>query len=335
LLATKAMDLRRFGLKKQKMSPVLQRFNVHVERLPAAATCGQHDVLPDEVGLDPSGNGERWSVAQLIQFGHESAVAAGIAHPSQRTCSERGLLTAARNNPIDVAQFSPAEALRHLRLILFDFGPNTAAARNPATIDRITERLLEAIWRHLNDTTENFDGWLFRDFDNVIHQVAQRVAGEGPIPREAVRQVRIELAFRAYQYAGQCVDRTMLDFLAALPQTLTRNERAAFEMFHLGRWWLGGLRLLLLHQHIGHVRQAIQDVLAEPDNPVATGALLRSLHYRAEMTRRRREADRIYQAQRRQRRARDSLAALWTPRPCACRAQRPTPPATQTVLVLT
>jgi hypothetical protein len=232
---------------------------------------GQQDVLPDEVGFDASGNGERWSVAQLIQFGHESAVAAGIANPSQRICIEWGLLTAARNSPIDVAHFSQAEALRHLRLILFDFGPNTVAARNSETIERITERLLEANWKHRNDPTKDFDHWLFHDFDNVIHQVAQRVVGEGPIPREAVRQVRIELAFRVYQYAGQCVDRAMRDFLAALPQPLNRNERAVFAMFYLGCRWIGDLPLLLLHQHTHHVRQAIQAVLAEPDNPVAIG----------------------------------------------------------------
>jgi len=272
----------------------------------ADATGGQQDVLPDELGLDRRGNGERWSVAELIQVGRESAREAGIPNPSQSVCIEWGLLTAARNNPFEVAQFTQAEALSHLRLILFDFGPDTSATRNAELIERITDRLLVAMQPHLNDTTEDFDHWLFRDFDNVIHQVAQRVAGEGPIPRAVVRQARIELAFRAYEYAGQCVGRAMRDFRAALPQPLNRQEMPAFETIYLGCRWLGGLPFLLLSKHTRHVRDALQDVINEPDNPEAGGTLLRLLYFHAEMTRRRREADRIYQSQRRQRRARDS-----------------------------
>jgi hypothetical protein len=273
---------------------------------PSSVASGYSDVLPDEIGLDANGEGTRWSIDELIRVGRASAAEAGVVNPNQRTCIEWGLFAAARNRPIDVAHFSQADAIHYLRLILFDYGPRTAANRNPELVDRITERLLEAIWRHLNDTTEAFDRWLFHDFDNVIHQIAQRVSGQGPIPREAVRQVRIELAFRAYQYAGQCMDRVMRDFLVALPQRLSPSERAVFETFYLGRRWLGGLPLVLLHRHTSHIRHAIQNLLAESDESAAAGALLQLLYFLADTTRRRREADRIYQAQRRQRQDRSS-----------------------------
>ena len=180
------------------------------------------DVLPGRVGLDGEGRGDRWTVAELI--GRGRAVAGADAGEAGLIAA--GLLEGARLDPLDPARLSQDEALGLVRMALFDAGP--AGRVGEADVRAVTRRLLEALRRHLGDDAEAFRRWFFDDLDGLVHSIAKRKKGGGPIPRETVRQALLGLIFDSHTHVGDCVRLQMKAFLRDLPEPLGPAERALF-----------------------------------------------------------------------------------------------------------
>lgn len=158
-------------------------------------------VLPGDLGLTSTGHGTPWAPTTLIEQGRAAATLAGTPNPDPAQCIRRGLIAAARLNPIDPATLSEAEARGLVRLALFDLGPS-AAPIDEAVVDQVQERLWAALERHIGDDTEPFNQWFFTNADNIVHAIAKQKKGGRPVSRETVRRVVLELVVRSFMYIG-------------------------------------------------------------------------------------------------------------------------------------
>lgn len=156
----------------------------------------------------------------------------------------------------------------------------------------MTERILDGIEQHAGDDAEAFNRWFFDGGDNLIHRVAKQKKRGGPIPRDVVRQARLEIVFDAFTYVGGTVCLQMQAFLLALPEPLEGRDRAAFEAMYFGQPYLGGLPLVMLKDRFEFIRGAAVELMDEPGDGRRVGILLRMLSYYAEMAGSRRDADR-------------------------------------------
>jgi hypothetical protein len=256
-----------------------------------AVRSGERDVLPEHLGLDSRGRGERWTVNELLARGRESAIADGAVPPDEETCIRHGLLQAARINPWEFKTENPGESRQLVRLSLFDLGPADKAIDSESKAI-VTRRLVAALKRHIGDSSEAFNRWFLDELDNVVHQVAKQSKRGGPIDRSIVRQVLLETVFDAYQYVAQGVSVAMRDFASATPVPLNPREREILEAMYSETSALGGLSLILLHDRFPWVREIVKEVFTAPGDMQRFGVLLRLLEYFAEMTSKRRAADR-------------------------------------------
>jgi hypothetical protein len=250
------------------------------------------DILPARIGLDPSGSGKRWGVADLLKRRRAHADANGESNPTPARCIAAGLFAAARINPLDPMSLSEADARVLVRLALFDLGP--ASTRDEAVRQMIIERLLSEIERHVSDDTDGFDRWFFKNRDDLIHQIAKQKKRGGEISREVVRRVFLDLVFESYSYVGDCVCLQMQAFAKALPIPLEHGERELFEETYFKRPWLGGLPLILIRERFEFLRDSILEILEAPGGTNRIAVLLRLLEFYGEMTSNRREVDRSY-----------------------------------------
>jgi hypothetical protein len=259
-----------------------------------AARFGQDngDVLPDSIGLDANGMGERWSVQEFLRRGREAAIAAGQENPDEGTCIRLGLLEGARLSPFAVANLSETESRSLVRLGLFDLGPSPAFSNDEGTRDLVIGRLLTAVERHLGDTAEVFRAWFFVEIDNVIHQIAKRKRDGGAIDRKLVRQVFLELVFDAHRYMAESVHVALSMFAEAVE--MNEEEFAIFKLMYLKRSDLGGLLLVMLRNRFGVAQEIIREMWDTPENAHLTGTFLRLVQFYGEMTSKRRDADRRY-----------------------------------------
>jgi hypothetical protein len=252
---------------------------------------GSPNILPEDLGLDAFGKGDRWSVSRLIKEGEREADARNLEDCTPGDFIRLGVLAAARRNPIEISQLDVDEAVGWLRLALFDLGPADVRIDENTKLVVIT-RLREAVHKHLEDSEEAFTKWFVTERDNIVHQIAKRKSGPGPIERVVVREVLLELVFDSLRYAGQCLHIQMFDFLRAIEPSLDASEKAIFELLYCEQPWLGGVPLAVLHRYFEPAREAILDLWNDPENPEKAGVLLRVLQYQAVMVTKRREADR-------------------------------------------
>ena len=279
--------------------------------LPRPGRVGEAHLLPDGLGNGPQGTGESWGPAELLERGRENAIAAGCNKPDQETCIRFGLLEAARRDPLDPDRLSETDALKIVRLALFDLGP----AQNPieeAQVGQVNSRLREALRQHIYDSTDDFNRWFFDSVDNLVHQMAKKKRPGGPIAREVVRQAILELVFEAYVCIGNTIHEFMWDFCRALPRKLSKKERSLFDLFYMKQSFFGGLPLVLLHDRYDFLQEVMLEILGDPQDRRLTGVLLRLLQYYGAMASRKREGDRQYKKQRLHRNA-DNRSALILP----------------------
>jgi hypothetical protein len=248
-------------------------------------------ILPESLGCDASGNRKPWSIPALMEAGQEEAKARKLKNPSDADFIRLGLLAGARLNPVDVGRLTTDDAAGLLRLALFNLGSADVPV-DEKTKEETVERFQESLRNHLEDSVEDFAEWFFQKRDGIVHQISKRKSGPGPIDRAVVREVLLELVFLALRYTGQCVHVQMLDFLRAIKPPLSAGDEAVFEVLYLGQPWLAGIPLAVLHRYFAPLREAIEDLWADPRNPEMAGVLLRLLEYHGEMVRKRRQADR-------------------------------------------
>lgn len=197
-------------------------------------------------------------------------------------------MEAARSTPHQIEDL-PAEEIQNLiRLSLF--GLNQGRPPRDAQIEeRIEQRLIEAVQRHLDQSTDDFDQWMFCDFDNLVQQLANRRTG-GQIPRESVRYVLFDLLWRSHRYVSACVCLQMQALRLALPK-LSSIESHRFGLWFEQQPWLGELVPILLHSRIGYVFPTLLDLEESPGDLKPVGVMLRALCLHAELVQNRREAD--------------------------------------------
>ncbi len=252
-------------------------------------------ILPSNIGLDPRGQGTAWTAETLIQRGKAAAGIAGNTSPDEEECIRRGLLEAARLNPLDMSEIDTDGRSALVRLAIFDVGPH-ADPLAQATIDKVAERLSDAVRRHVEDDTAQFNKWFLDNVDNIVHSLAKQKRGGGTLDRQMVRQAILELVFRSFMYTGDCTHLVMTAFARALPEPLSAFERDHFNALFRKQALLGGIPLVLLYDRSRILREVFQDVLADPLDARQIGVLFRMLEYYGTMVSNRRAADRLYKS---------------------------------------
>jgi hypothetical protein len=251
------------------------------------------DALPADLGKDSLGNGERWSVSEVIRRGRISAVDAGIDSPDEATCIRRGLLEAARINPIRHGELSSDGSAAVVRLALFD-GNDDVTKVDPQVGDLIKDRILNAVDRHLDESREEFRHWFFESVDNIVHQVAKQKKIAKVATRQLVGRVLCDLAFDSFRYVGQCVHVAMRAFRGAMPNPLSVDEERLFDFLYSCHSWLADLPVILLRPRFHQLREILIEMMTNPEDTQLIGVLQRLLVYYGEMAAARRRADRDY-----------------------------------------
>jgi hypothetical protein len=250
---------------------------------------GDRDVLPEDLGLDARGRGQRWGVKELILRGEAQARQAGYPQPTIAQAIHHALIEAARRNPLP----APEEKVRALvRSALFDV--DWAEGPDPALVELVTERLLTALRPHLTDATHDFEKWFLGPKNSLVHQLArQRRSPGGVLEEDEVRRVLLHLGWQAYEFAGNCVHAQMRTFQNALPGPLSERERLYFEHMHLRQPYLGNLPLVLLAPRFGFVKELLWELWEGLPDQAQVPVLYRLLDWYATMAARRRQADRL------------------------------------------
>jgi hypothetical protein len=247
------------------------------------------DILPDDLGQDPRGRGERWSMQGLIARGAEAARSAGYVQPSTAHCIHYGLIEAARLKPLPI----PEDKVPLLvRSALFNVDP--IEELDPELLDIVTERLLLALRHHLEDATDRFYKWFLPPHSSLVHQIAkQKQSRGGQLEQEDVRKALLWLGGQAYEFASNSIRAQMRCFQNALPIRLTDRERLLFESMHLPQPYLGNLPLTLLVERFGFIKGLLWELWESLPDLGLVPVLYRLLDYYATMAARRREVDRL------------------------------------------
>lgn len=254
---------------------------------------GQRNVLPEDIGRDSNDRGRTWTVGQLLKLGRQAAVEAGIANPTAEIAAPYGFWEAAKLNPLDADQ---EHALTLVRLALFQANQGKPAPSG-AVMQMVTERLLHAVHRHLEDTADDFNAWFSGPKSSLLKLLSAKADQRGePVSRDEVRQALLELGWESYKYLSSCIHATMRYIENSLE--LRSEERALFEHVFLPQWYYGGLPLMLLAERGDFLKPVILRIWESPDDPNLVPILHRMLFYYGRIVVERREADRRTKAKR-------------------------------------
>jgi hypothetical protein len=250
---------------------------------------GEKDILPEDLGLDTQGQGQRWSVKELIERGEREARIAGLPRPTMAQRIHCGLIEAARLNPLGVVEEKVPGLVRSA---LFSLDPSDEPT--PEVIEIVTERLLTALHPHLEEDSSAFAKWFLGPKNSLIHQLAKQKTSPGSALNEGdVRRALLHLGWQAYQYASNCVRAQMRTLQNALLEGLTDREQLLFEHMHLPQGYLGGLPMVLLAPRLGFIKELLWQLWEELPDKRLVPVLHRLLDDYASMVVRRRQADRL------------------------------------------
>ncbi len=252
-------------------------------RLSDAFEC--RDILPDDIGLDASGNGDRWSLRRFTNEGRREAIANGIADPTPHDALTYGLLAASRVAPVACR---PDEIFPLLRMALYSLGPSESQL-GPEQRAYIAARLKDELAKHLDDTTAEFDRWAADPKSDLIRSMTRRK--NCPVTRDQVRRGLVDIGIRWLAAQARCIDVAMHAFETVLPHGLQGYERELFAVVYRGDERLAGLPLVLLHERFDFCRPAIIPIWNEPSNQESFDVFYRYLSYFAEVLSKRRAAD--------------------------------------------
>jgi hypothetical protein len=248
----------------------------------------ERDVLPDDIGLTPGGEGHRLGVAQLTKRGREAACQAHYRNPTSKSAINFGLYEAARLNPLE-AENEKVPGL--VKSALFD----VECLGDPPSeelIGHVVRRLWKAVRAHETDSADTFYNWFAGPNNSLVKQIArQKSQPGGKLSREDVRRVLLHLAMQAFEYVGQCVHVLMRTIKLSIPQPLNEKEKELYEHMHESQPYYGGLPAAMLVDRMEDLRRAVLAIWEEPQNPEHVRVLHRLLDYYAQMAKRRRQAD--------------------------------------------
>lgn len=253
---------------------------------------GKRNILPEFLGKDHTGNGQRWGITLLKNVGRELSEEMGDAQPTEARLIERGLFVAARRNPLKITNSSEIKGLVHAAL--YDGPPEVDLDGNDAWNDikyEIIEQMIAVIEKRLKKTTEGFEEWLFGPKNSFIKLIASRKYTHGPLTKEVVRRCLLELGWEAYQYLADCIRVQMRCFRNALPNELNEQELEYFDRIYMPQEDFGGLPLVLIRERIPLLKMPMLAGLCGEDFDEA-GVIHRLLSDYVEMVNNRREADR-------------------------------------------
>lgn len=246
-------------------------------------------ILPESLGKDAAGRGQRWSVTRLLQEGRERAVSDGVTNCSQAQAIAYGLMVAAERNPLEVTD---ADAETLVRMALFDCEAS-GATPTQACLGQVQARLLAAIEKHQDDEQDDFDNWFRGGKSNLPKSLAnQAKATGGRLDLAAVQAALLELVWKSYRYEATCLNAFAQAFIQALPDPLSAEERNLFAQMYQPQPYLGGLPLALVSERSLLLRPVLLSIWTSPSDQKLWKVLWRLLQYYAEMISRRRRADR-------------------------------------------
>jgi|GEM_PF-3997428 hypothetical protein len=246
------------------------------------------DILPDDLGLDVSGQGSRWSVDTFLRRGHDAARLAGRSRPLAREVIAYGLAEAALLNPLHL---SADDARPLIRMALYANGDESLPADD--IINEVFARNTRALKEHQADGTERFNRWYSSGHSNLPKSLANRTTESfGKLETDVVKTALLELGWRSYPYLSNCLHALLRWFTNALGDEITADERSFFERMYHPQPVYGGLPLVMLMGRGTLIRPLIVRIWEEPDNRRLEGALHRVLEYYGRMTELRRMADR-------------------------------------------
>jgi hypothetical protein len=266
-------------------------------------------VLPDGLGLGPSGEGKAWKKSELTRRGTAAAHSAGIVDPSERQILSYGLTEAAKSNPL---KLHSSELTALVRMTLFAL-PESTKKLAKRELKYVALHVGKSLSEHLNDTDEEFEKWIVDPTSNLLHRIAKR--SDCPMSRDQVKHGMLELGWRALLMLGKCIDTQMRTFRDAIPVALTRAEDQSFKQRYLADKIYAGLPLLLLHDRFADLSAAIIYVWSNPGKPQAVQVLYRVMSYYAELFGNRRKVEREYKRRSLARNARGQIASSSTIHP--------------------
>lgn len=274
----------------------------------------ERDILPESLGLDAAGNGERWDVDRLYDEGKRAAREAGVTNPTEQVALEYGFLEAARRNPL---YLDKNEVPQLVRLTLYE---SCGEELDPELMAEIEERTLSAMANHLDEPAPVFDNW-FQGKANLLQQIGRRkLRPLGVLDQDVVRRALQELGWQSYQYVGDCIDLQIQAFLKAIPD-LTDEEQRWFKQMHCKQPYFGGLPLVLVFERFTFLRKAIWEVWQNPGNREAVAVLHRLMDYYRHMASERRAVDRLVKQRRPQLLKPDEKSPLTVELPAQTRAR--------------
>ncbi|MHC4400606.1 MAG: hypothetical protein ACYTG0_13100 [Planctomycetota bacterium] len=223
-------------------------------RSPGRLSDGERDVLPDDVGLNADGKGKRLSIEQVTGLGRQAASEAGHDNPTSNLAIPYGFYEAAKMHPLEIY---PEEVPALAKMALFEID-SSEDELSEEFVDIVTERLLEAIQRHHDDSREEFDKWFVGPGSSLVKQIAQQKRKRGgKLPREQVRRALLQIGWRAYEYVGQCVHAMVRTIKNAMPEPLSDEERQVFEQMYESQPYFGNLPLALLAERASFLEPAV------------------------------------------------------------------------------
>lgn len=251
-------------------------------------TAGRKNVLPENLGIPHSKDGEPWSITRLQTEGELLAKENGVENPNQEQTVNYGFFAAAKASPLEITKFEKIESL--IRIALYN-EQNTVPC-DPECQHWIEDRILAALEKHQHDSLEEFDNWFSGPKNSFLTQISKQKCPFGKLNNAMIRWVLLELGWKAYHYVGNCIHAQMCCFQNALPSPLNESERNIFEMAYLKQDYLGGFPVLLLKERLPFLTAPMLSVLSGDDDFDFVGTLHRLLYYYSDMTDIRRDADR-------------------------------------------
>ena len=245
--------------------------------------------FPEDMGLDATGNGAKWTLSRFNEEARAAAHTAGIEQPTKQQLFSQGLTAAAKLNPLYLSSADKIEPI--VRMALFAL-PESSNSVTTEQLQYVAKQVRSSLRDHLVDSDEDFRKWIDDPKSDLVRRITRR--SDCSMTREQVRRVLLELGWYALKMLGQCIDIQMRAFRDALSEPLTEREDIYFSQLFFANPAFGGLPLLLLSDRYDELSAAIVNVWNSPGSRDAVAVLHRTMVYFAEFMGQRREADKMH-----------------------------------------